>query len=347
MLANLKNYKQAVLLNLDEDNQVHILGAIPLDQESNSIESLSNDSDKKMFKVRKNRSNSSKKLRSLVNLKSVRSLSPSSKDSKSNSNKLSLFSGSDDESDRFQNLVIDLSDNSSHKQQIAQINQSEDTVSRDDSLMNLSDDGFMGAYCKSLGYGTDNCRKWAGHSVKSKSTNINSAKSDSDNDNKSTSSFTDSDDDSRSVSNSSNSALSEYLMQLNMFTKMGKGLKKMENGAKKAVKVGKKYAPMADKAFAIAAPQNHAKYAPVLANEYKAFNTQANAMGGWNSVDKAANTLQGMGLIQLKSKKTTMMKVCDKLEREAHENPLFISNTKKGIAYRTNLQSQIENLGCY
>jgi len=139
--------------------------------------------------------------------------------------------------------------------------------------MNLSDDGFMGAYCKSLGYGTDNCRKWAGHSVKSKSTNIASAKSDSDNDNESTSSFTDSDDDSRSVSNSSNSALSEYLMQLNMFSKMGKGLKKMMNDG--AIKVRE------------------------IETADKAFNTEANKMGGWNTVDKAADAMQGMGLMQL------------------------------------------------
>jgi len=165
--------------------------------------------------------------------------------------------------------------------------------------MNLSDDGFMGAYCKSLGYGTDNCRKWAGHSVKSKSTNINSAKSDSDNDNKSTSSFTDSDDDSKSVSNSSNSALSEYLMQLNMFTKIGKGLKKLEKKAKKVGDVGKLFNPTAEKAWAINAPNNHVEYVPKLAKGYKIFNKKANKLGGWKTVDNAAVAMQSVGLVIL------------------------------------------------
>jgi hypothetical protein len=43
-------------------------------------------------------------------------------------------------------------------------------------------------------------------------------------------------------------------MNLNMFSKMGKGLKKLEKKAKKARDVGKKYYPMADQAFAIVAP---------------------------------------------------------------------------------------------
>jgi hypothetical protein len=347
MLANLKNFKQAVLLNLDEDNQVHFISGVPnpfYDQESNSVdlESLSNDSDKKMFRVRKNRSNSSRKLRGLVHLKSTRS----------NSNgKVRSVSHDEDSEDRnsfdgLQNLVIDLSDNSSHRQQIARVNHSEDTESREDSLMNLSDDGYMQAYCRSLGYATDNCRKWAGYSAKSPSTNIASAKSDSDNDNKSTSSFTDSDD-SRSGDTSSNSALSEYLMQLNMFSKMGNGIKFMEKKAKKARDVGLKYAPMADQAFAIVAPENHAKYAPKVSEGYKAFNTNANKYGGWSTVDKAAEAMQGMGLIQLKSKKSQKQILCDKLERTAHGNPLFIAKSAKGIAYRTNLQAKIDKLECY
>ena len=220
--VNLQNYNRAVFLNLDEDNQVHILGAVQLqDLKSNSIdlESMSNDSGKKMFKVRRNRSNSSKKLRKLVNLMQVRSLSPSS-------GKLSVVSVDDSVSNEsLQKLFIDLSDDSAHMQQIKKVNYSEDSVSQDDSLANLSDDGFMQAYCRSLGYGTDNCRKWAGYSTKSKSTNIASAKSDSDNDNKSVSSFTNSDD-SRDGDNSSNSALSEYLMQLNMFKDMKKNMGK-------------------------------------------------------------------------------------------------------------------------
>jgi len=345
MLANLKNIKQAVLLNLDEDNQMHILAGVPnpFAQQSNSdLESLSNDSDKKMFKaVRRNRSNSSRKLAKLVYLKSDRSNSPSNKVK-------SISNDTDSDEDRFdglQNLHIDLSDNSSHKHQVARVNHSEDTHSVD-SLLNLSDDGFMQAYCRSLGYGTDNCRKWAGYSAKSPSTNIASAKSDSDNDNKSTSSFTDSDD-SRSGDTSSNSALSEYLMQLNMFSKMGNGIKFMEKKAKKARDVGLKYAPMADQAFAIVAPENHAKYAPKVSEGYKAFNTNANKYGGWSTVDKAAEAMQGMGLIQLKSKKSQKQILCDKLERTAHGNPLFIAKSAKGIAYRTNLQAKIEQLECY
>ena len=159
----------------------------------------------------------------------------------------------------------------------------------------------MNAYCRSLGYGTDNCRKWAGYSAKSKSTNIASAKSDSDNDNKSVSSFTESKD-SKDDDTDSNSALSEYLMQLNIFSKMGKGLKKMEEKAKKARDYGKKYYPMADQAFAIVAPENHAKYAPKLEKGYKTFNDKANKYGGWNTIDKAADSMQAMGLMQLLSK---------------------------------------------
>merc|ERR1719329_751133 len=66
---------------------------------------------------------------------------------------------------------------------------------------------------------------------------------------------------------------------LNMFKKMGKGLKKFE-----------------EKAKAIAAPKNHDKYAPKLAKGYKTFNTEANKMGGWGTVDKAAEALQAVGL---------------------------------------------------
>ena len=80
---------------------------------------------------------------------------------------------------------------------------------------------------------------------------------------------------------------------------MGKGIKKLEKKAKKARDVGKKYYPMADQAFAIVAPENHAKYAPKLEKGYKTFNTQANKMGGWNTIDKAADTMQAIGLLVL------------------------------------------------
>ena len=86
-----------------------------------------------------------------------------------------------------------------------------------------------------------------------------------------------------------------------MFTKMGKGLKKFEKTAKKARDVGKKYYPMADQAFAIVAPKNHDKYAPKLAKGYKDFNTGANKMGGWNTVDMAADDLKSMGLMNMVS----------------------------------------------
>ena len=338
MLANLKNYKQAVLLNLDEDNQMHILAGVPNPfavQSNSDIESLSNDSDRKMFKaVRRNRSNSSRKLAKLVYLKSDRSNSPS--------NKVKSISNDTDseENDLFDGLqMINLSDNSSHRHQVARVNHSEDTQSLD-SLFNLSDDGYMQAYCRSLGYATDNCRKWAGYSAKSKSTNIASAKSDSDNDNKSTSSFTDSDD-SRSGDTSSNSALSEYLMQLNMASKMGKGIEFMHKKAIKAKDYGKKVSPALHDLWKTAAPKNHDKYAPKLAKGYKAFNKQANKMGGWNTIDKAAEQMQAMGLMQLSKEME-----CKALERDAHQNPLFVSNTKAGVAYRFQLQTRIADLGC-
>jgi len=340
MLANLKNIKQAVLLNLDEDNQMHILAGVPnpFAQQSNSdLESLSNDSDKKMFKaVRRNRSNSSRKLAKLVYLKSDRSNSPSNKVK-------SISNDTDSEEDRFdglQNLHIDLSDNSSHKHQVARVNHSEDTHSVD-SLLNLSDDGFMQAYCRSLGYGTDNCRKWAGYSAKSPSTNIASAKSDSDNDNKSTSSFTDSDD-SRSGDTSSNSALSEYLMQLNMASKLGKGIEFMHKKAVKARDYGKKVSPALHDLWKVAAPKNHDKYSPQLDEAYDQFNKRANQAGGWGAVTQVEDKLKSM---KGKSRKEIM---CELLENEALTNSaLFSGKTMDAITYRTALQTQIENLGCY
>ena len=44
------------------------------------------------------------------------------------------------------------------------------------------------------------------------------------------------------------------IQNLNIFKKMGKGLKSFEKKAKKARDMGKKYYPMADQAFAIVAP---------------------------------------------------------------------------------------------
>ena len=354
MLANLsKTFKQAVLLNLDEDNQVHILGAIPVDQESNSVdlESLSKDSAKKVFKVRRNRSNSGKKIAKLVRLAAVRSLSPNSVKtvSKPSVQELDVVTVSKNSApslnsvDSLQKLVIDLSEASSHKQQIARKVKSEDSVSLNDSLANLSDDGFMEAYCKSLGYETDNCRKWAGYDAKSKSTNIASAKSDSDNDNKSVSSFSESGD-SKDGNTDGSSTLSDYLMQLNMFTKMkdtakkaGKGLHKLEKYAVKGRELGKKYYPQAEQAFAIVAPKTHDKYVPVMEKKYKAFNDKANQYGGWNTVHKAGDALQGVGLAEYKKK------ACDALEKEAHAN---LARFTSDVDYRYKLQSKIEELGC-
>jgi hypothetical protein len=126
-----------------------------------------------------------------------------------------------------------------------------------------------------------------------------------------------------------------------MFTKMGKGLKKFEKKAKQGRNFAKKVYPKAEQAWAIAAPKNHDKYAPKLAKGYKAFNKQANKMGGWNTIDKAAEQMQAMGLMQL-SKELE----CKALERDAHMNPLFVSNTKAGVAYRFQLQTRIADLGC-
>ena len=91
----------------------------------------------------------------------------------------------------------------------------------------------------------------------------------------------------------------EDLQNLSIFSNMGKGLKKLEKKAKKARDVGKKYYPMADQAFAIVAPENHAKYAPKLEKGYKTFNTKANKMGGWNTVEKAADAMSSVGLVVL------------------------------------------------
>ena len=312
MLANLKNVKQAVLLNLDNYDQVRILGSIPLDQESNSVdlESLSNGSAKKVFKTRKNRSASSKKAK-LVYLEKRSASAKSKKSTRSNKlvNLLDDLSLDSDVKSDLQKLVIDLSDDSSHKQQVAQAVMSEDTHSLDNSLENLSDDGFMNAYCRSLGYSTKKCRKWAGYSTKSKSTNIASAKSDSDDDNKSVSSFSQSDDSEDGPDTNSESALSEYLMQLNMFSKMGNGLKKFKDKAIKARDMAEKYAPMADKAFAVVAPEHEKKYKEKFMTNYSAFNNKANQYGGWNTVDMAADTMQSMGLIQLTKSQTQIL--CD------------------------------------
>ena len=80
---------------------------------------------------------------------------------------------------------------------------------------------------------------------------------------------------------------------------MGKGIKKLVKKAKKARDDRKEYYPMADQAFTIVAPENHAKYAPKLEKGYKTFNTQANKMGGWNTIVKAADTMQSIGLLVL------------------------------------------------
>merc|ERR1712178_624664 len=130
-------------------------------------------------------------------------------------------------------------------------------------------------------YSTKKCRKWAGYSTKSKSTNIASAKSNSDDDNKSVSSFSQSDDSKDGVSDT-DSMLSEYLMNLNIFSKMGNGLKKFKEKTIKARDMAQKYAPMADKAFAVVAPEHEAKYKEKFMTNYNAFNNKANQYGGWN-----------------------------------------------------------------
>jgi len=89
------------------------------------------------------------------------------------------------------------------------------------------------------------------------------------------------------------------MQNLSVFKKMGKGLKKFEKTAKKARDYGKKVYPTAEKAWAVAAPKNHDKYAPKLAKGYKTFNTEANKMGGWGSVEKAADALEKAGLLNM------------------------------------------------
>ena len=132
------------------------------------------------------------------------------------------------------------------------------------------------------------------------------------------------------------------IQNLNIFKKMGKGLKKFETTAKKARDYGKKVYPAAEKAWAIAAPKNHDKYAPKLAKGYKTFNEEANKLGGWGTVHKVEDKLVGM---EGKSKQEIL---CELLEEEAFVNaPLFNGKSAEAIAYRTNLQTKIQNLGCY
>ena len=50
---------------------------------------------------------------------------------------------------------------------------------------------------------------------------------------------------------------------------------------------------------------------------YKTFNSKANQMGGWNSVDKAANAMQAMGLMNLDDDNKAE---CDALNYEVHMN---------------------------
>ena len=95
---------------------------------------------------------------------------------------------------------------------------------------------------------------------------------------------------------------------------MSKGLKKVEKTAKKARDVGKKAYPAAEKAWAIAAPKNHDKYAPKLAKGYKTFNTNANKLGGWSTVDKAADAMNSVGLVALNTADQFDRKIiCEKL----------------------------------
>ena len=123
------------------------------------------------------------------------------------------------------------------------------------------------------------------------------------------------------------------IQNLNIFKKMGKGLKKFETTAKKARDYGKKVYPAAEKAWAIAAPKNHDKYAPKLEKGYKDFNTQANKMGGWNTVDKAANSMQAIGLLVLDDDNE---EECAALNAEAHTN---IEKFQTDAQYRFQLQS--------
>ena len=131
-------------------------------------------------------------------------------------------------------------------------------------------------------------------------------------------------------------------MQLNMVSKMGKGLKAFEKKAIKAREFGKKIYPALEDTWKVAAPKNHDKYSPKLEKGYKEFNDEANKLGGWGTVTKVADKMKGM---EGKSKKEIL---CELLDEEAFVNSdLFNGKTAEAIAYRTMLQTKIENLGCY
>ena len=135
------------------------------------------------------------------------------------------------------------------------------------------------------------------------------------------------------------------LQNLNFLTKAKKGMKKVgksltkiEKVAKKGNKLVKKASPYADQAWAIAAPKNHDKYAPKIAKGYKTFNEKANKMGGWGTVEKAADALQSVGLIMLDNEE-----VCRALNNEVHMN---LDRFNSDFEYKFRIQSQIEKLGC-
>lgn len=131
-------------------------------------------------------------------------------------------------------------------------------------------------------------------------------------------------------------------MQLNMASKMGKGIEFMHKKAIKAKDYGKKVSPALHDLWKTAAPKNHDKYSPKLDKGYQTFNEEANKLGGWGTVTKVEDKLKGM---EGKSKKEIL---CALLEEEAFVNSdLFNGKTMEAIVYRTALQTKIDNLGCY
>ena len=89
--------------------------------------------------------------------------------------------------------------------------------------------------------------------------------------------------------------MSQYtLMQLNMASKLGKGIEFMHKKAIKARDYGKKVSPALHDLWKVAAPKNHEKYSPILDKEYQAFNENAEKFGGWGSVTKVEDLLKGM-----------------------------------------------------
>ena len=138
MLANLQDIKQAYLVNLDDlvlPNAINNYGLGIASVQSESAYSLDSGVEKlknKVFKIKAKRSKSLGS--SLLNMSAT---------SKTSDNELQFLAL---EVESFENSVK---------------NDSVETPSLDNSLMALENDAQMARYCLSLGYKTDNCKRWA------------------------------------------------------------------------------------------------------------------------------------------------------------------------------------------